>query len=272
MLHSRFPVRCGFVSVTVACLLALLPFQALAEEYRSPVDGIQVMKYENGRLSLEAKDAPLDKVLSELSRIAMLTIVADGPIEGRITLYVDRLPLEKALRKILRGKDTSFVYTSRPEASPAQYEISEVRIYLAKAEKGQARRYTYSPKRNGMKRETVPSSLRGEPRGNRGVPSRPPAAPPRIPGMAMSDETKRFLSEVMKGNLEEMEKIQERFRKGNPEAQEQIKLLLESLDDVRARAGESGASIPPMEGLEGVQEMMKQLLQPGKMSPEQERE
>ncbi len=255
MSRPSVPVKAGFVAAAVISVLALSAFQAAPGEYRSPSDGIKLMKYENGRLSLQATDASLDKILSELSRLAMITIVADGPIKGRVSLYMDRLPLEKALQKILRGKDTSFVYTADARTSPGQYKITEVRIYVAGVEKGRPHRYSYSRKRNLTKRGAGSSGARG--------------GSPRAAGMAMSKETKRFISEMLHENPEEWEKIRARFRKGSPEAEEQIKLLLESLDDVKARAGESGASIPPVEGLDEVQDMMKQLLRPRKASPGQ---
>ena len=76
------PSKYTLLSIAAAILITSLPFRAPAEEYRSPSDGIQSMVYEDGRLSLEAKDASLDKLLTELARMAMVTIVADGPIEG----------------------------------------------------------------------------------------------------------------------------------------------------------------------------------------------
>ena len=141
MSDLRLSSKCALLSIAAAFLLASMPVHVPAEEYRSPSDGIQLMKYEDGRLSLEVKDASLEKVLNELAQMAMLTIIADGPLEGRITVYADRLPLEKALRKILRGKDTSFVYAAKVETSPTEYDVVEVRIYLAKADKGETSRY-----------------------------------------------------------------------------------------------------------------------------------
>ncbi len=272
MSNSSLPSKCGQFVVAAAFLLASLPFQVPAEEYRSPSDGIQSMKYEDGRLSLEAKDASLDKILSELSRMAMLTIIADGPIEGRITLYADRLPLEKALRKILRGKDTSFVYTAKAETSPTEYEIMEVRIYLTKADKGETRRYSYARKREQRKRASSPPSPRAEVSRIRSSPFRPPAGAPPIPDMATSEEGQRLLSELMKGNLDGLDKIAEKLKDQNPLVEEQIDEFLESLEDARMRAEEGGMPIPPLEHLGDMQTLMKQMLEKGRMSPGEERE
>jgi len=270
--NSSLPSKYGFFVVAAAFLLASLPFPVPAEEYRSPADGIQSMKYEDGRLSLEAKEASLDKVLNELARMAMLTIIADGPIEGRITVYAHRLPLEKALRKILRGKDTSFVYAAKAETSPTEYDVMEVRIYLAKADKGEASRYSYTQKSEERKRASSPPRSRAEVSRKRSSPFRPPAGAPSVPDMATSEEAKRLLTELMQGNLEGLDAIAEKLKDQNPQAEEQIDEFLESLEEARISAEEGGAPMPPLEHLGNIQTLMNQMFQKGRMSPGQESE
>jgi hypothetical protein len=227
------------------------------------------MRYDEGLLSLEAKDASLDKVLTELSRMAMITIVSDGPIEDRITVYADRLPLDKALRKILRGKDTSFVYAAEAETSPTQYVVKEVRIYLAKAEKGEARRYSYESKQRD--KTPRPSRSRSSPtRSNRGIPRSPAATTsPRIPDIESNPDAKRLFTELMEGNLDELDEIAERLKEANPQVGEQIDQFLDSLEEARMRAEESGQ---PMEGLGHMQMLMQQILRKGQMPSEEEQE
>lgn len=261
MENSRPRPRCGLLAVPALLLLAFLPLRVPAEEYRSPSDGIQLMRYEEGLLSLEAKNASLDKVLTELSRMAMITIVSDGPIEGRITVYADRLPLDKALRKILRGKDTSFVYAAEAETSPTRYAVREVRIYLAKAEQGEARRYSYESKQGD--RAPRPSRPRPPPpRSNRKQPgSRTATTSPRIPDIASNPDAKRLFSELMEGNFDELDEIAERLKEANPQVEEEIDEFLDSLEEARTRAEESGQ---PMEGLGDMQMLMQQLLKKGR--------
>jgi hypothetical protein len=231
------------------------------------------MRYEDGRLSLEAKDASLDKVLNELARMAMLTIISDGPLEDRITVYADRLPLEKALRRILRGKDTSFVYAARDKASPIEYDVREVRIYLATADKGEARRYSYSQRSEEAERVPSPPESRAEFSRNRHVRPRPTAAAPRIPDAATTDEAKQLISELMDGDLEGAAEIAERFKDLRPQHEGQIEEFLESLEEVRRRAEESGLETTPLEGLGDMQTLMKQMMRNGRMpAPGQERE
>jgi len=269
---SSPPLKYGPFVVAAAFLLASLPFQVSAEEYRSPSDGIQSMKYEEGRLSLEAKDASLDRVLSELARMAMLTIIADGPLEGRITVYADRLPLEKALRKILRGKDTSFIYAAKAETSPTEYDVMEVRIYLAKADKGEASRYSYSRKREEKKKTSRPPRSRAKVSGKRNSPFRPPAGTLPVPDMAGNGEGQRLLSEMMEGNFDGLDEIAEKLKEENPRAAEQIDEFLDTLEDMRIMAEESGEPMPPLDQLGDIQTLMKHMVERGRMSRGQEAE
>lgn len=264
--------RFALFSIAAAFLLASLPCQVPAEEYRSPSDGIQSMKYEDGRLSLEAKDALLDKVLTELSRMAMLTIIADGPIEGRITVYADRLPLEKALRKILRGKDTSFVYAAKAETSPTEYDVTEVRIYLAKADKGETSRYSYTRKSEEGKKTSGSPRSRREVSRKRNSPFRPPAGTLSVPDMATSEEGQRLLSELIEGNFDGLDEIAERLKDKNPQIEEQIDEFLEALEDMRISAEESGQPLPPLDQLGGIQTLMKHMIEKGRMAPGMESE
>jgi hypothetical protein len=253
--------KSGLLAILALLLAACLAFPALAEEYRSPSDGIQSMRYEDGVLSLETRDAPLEKVLNELSRIAMITIISDGPVEGRLTLYVDRLPLDKALRKILRGKDTSFVYAAEVEASPTQYVVKEVRIYVAKAEEGEARRYSHASK----EAKKTPRSSRSRKPPSRRKPSGSQSATrsPAIPNIATSEETERILSEMMAGNFDGLNEIAERLREANPEVEEQIDEFLETLEEARISAEENGEPFSPLEGLGDMRTIMHQLYRGG---------
>lgn len=247
--------KSGLLTV-LALILVLIPLQAKAEEVSNPSIGIRSMRYEDGLLSLDAKDAPLDKVLEELARLAMVTIVSDGPAEGRVTVYLDRVPLDKALRKILRGKDTSFVYGAEPNTSPPRYAVREVRIYVAEGDKGEVRRYSYAS--SDRKRDAPPApampSPRRQPTGN---PT--PRPSPRIPGVESREEVQRLISDLMEGNLDGLNEIAEKLKAQNPEAEEQIEEFLDSLEEARIRAEETGEPFSPLGGLGNMQMLMQQL-------------
>ena len=73
MLHHLFRHLIGrYSSFTFSSTLftfMLLVFQVSAGDYQNPSDGILSMRYADGALSLETMNAPLDKVLKELSRL-----------------------------------------------------------------------------------------------------------------------------------------------------------------------------------------------------------
>lgn len=269
LFHSRPRMRCGLLTVTTLLLVAFLSFRGTAEDYRSPSDGIQLMRYEEGLLTLEARDASLERVLTELSRMAMITIVSDGPVEGRISVYADRLPLDKALRKILRGKDTTLIYAAQDEITPTRYTVKEVRIYVAEADKGEGRRYSYdSSKEDASHRPHRVGSRRSLPNSSQPRSPTAPASPP-VPEVESNPDTKRLFTELMEGNLDELEDIAERLKEANPQVAEQIDQFLDTLENARMRAEETGR---PMEGLGHLQMLMQQILRKGEMSPEEEEE
>jgi hypothetical protein len=256
----------GLLAVPALLLLTCVPCQALAEEYRSPSDGIQLIRYEEGLLSLELRNAPLEKVLSELSRIATITIISDAPVEGRITLYADRLPLDKGLRKILRGKDTSFVYKAELETSPTQYAVKEVRVYVAKAGERGGRRYSPASKKAtkaARPTRSRPPPSRREPSGSRSA-----KRPTGIPDIATSEETRQIMTELMEGNFDGLGEIAERLIEENPEVEDQIDEFLETLEEARIRAEESGQPFSPLEGLGDMRTLMHELYRGGRSRPQ----
>lgn len=275
--NAILPSRFGLAALAAALLLLLPCLQTRAEEFRSPSDGIYSMTYEAGRLSLDARDASLDKLLKELARMAMLTVVSDAPIEGQVTVYADRLPLEKALRKILRGKDTSFVYTAAGGTSPPEYEVAEVRLYLAKGGDAQPQRYSYADRRGEAEADRAGESRRSRERadrsGNRGPGPRPPNVPPLPPDLGMDEEAQRFISAIMEGDYDGLDAIAEKLNDQDPQVKEQLEALMKSMEEARMRAEESGFPVPSsLEELGGMDPFMREMLQGGRLAPDEEPE
>ena len=265
---ARLPERRGraCLGLAVAALfLLLLPSSSppLAREARTGADGIQRIEYSEatGRLSLETKDAPLEKVLQEISRVARITVISDGALEGKVTVYIDDLPLDRALRKVLRGQAFTFEFAATPGAASSDaYRLTEVRIFLGDGDTSQGRRYTYdrgagaAPKKP-YTRPRAANTPRIEPR----IPP-PPRDLPSAADIPSQSEAKRVLSDLMDGNLEALNEIAERMGADNPQVQEQIDRFLESMEESRQRAEEQGYSVPPMEGLGGMGMIMQQLM------------
>ncbi len=58
----------------------------------------------DGLVTLKAHDVGVRDVLDEIARQSDLVIVSYNPLDGRLTLELERLPLSEALRRIMRGQ------------------------------------------------------------------------------------------------------------------------------------------------------------------------
>ena len=98
---------------------------------------------ENGYVTLNARDARIDDIVQEIARRSGLTVAPHAPLDERVTLDFERLPLSEALGRVLR--DGSFVLSvahkpSRAESSP---EVSR-RLWVLSSSAGAARRVSAS--------------------------------------------------------------------------------------------------------------------------------
>jgi len=230
------------------------------EEYRNPAAGILRMSYEEGRVTLETRDAPLSKVLEEFGRLADVAVVSDGPLEDRVTVYVSGLPPDAAARKILRGKDLSFIYrASKAAGQPDEYPLSEIRIYDAQETTGRAQPFSYG---------TAPADRREATRARRETrpAARTPAQARRLESTLPRDDDSMaaadsFLSGLLGGNLHMLDEVAERLKQDHPEAREQIEQFLQVLEEAKTRAAESGGGMPSLEDLGGMGAIMHRMMQ-----------
>ncbi len=62
-------------------------------------------------ISVKSREAPLDAVLREISRRTHLTMsLPKGVLDERISVEFNRLPLEHALKRLLEGANSTFIY------------------------------------------------------------------------------------------------------------------------------------------------------------------
>jgi type II secretory pathway component GspD/PulD (secretin) len=210
------------------------------------------MRYTEGHLSLEANDASLDKVLSELSRLAMLTIIADRALTEQITVSIQHLPIDKAVRKILRGMDTSFIYRGRAEDPSEPYLLKEVRIHLPKGEKGETRHYTYERKGEEESSRSAESSA-----------AKDEEAPALLPDFSSLPDADRIHAELREGNLEALDDIVEGLKAENPNVQDQINRFMRSLQEKWLESTASGQPRSNSETKEELGRLMQEMLRGG---------
>jgi len=248
----------------VTCLaLLLFSFTAVlpcaGEQYRNAADGILNMEYADGRLSLETKSAPLDKVLHELSRLAEVEIVSDGPLDDKVTVYVSDLPTDAAAKKILRGKDLSFLYRANENAeSGEEYRLREIRIYISQGSTGREQTFSYDKNRSKTRQDAIRERKK---RQQERMKSRARLIPDRTPRDEAASDTDKFLSGLLGGNLNAMDEVADQLKQDHPEAEEKIEQFLEPLEEAKARAAESGADLSTLEGLGGMGVFMQRMME-----------
>jgi hypothetical protein len=133
-LSQNVRTRCR-IMVLVSVLLGLAVQGVVAEAASStprPVSPILWVGFQNGLLSLEAKDVPAQRVLNEVCAKTGVVLQASVPLKGSVTASFKELPVEPAFRRLF-GSDVNFIflYHGQKPASGSVAVPSEVWV-LAK--------------------------------------------------------------------------------------------------------------------------------------------
>jgi hypothetical protein len=76
------------------------------------------IRMEPDRLTVKAKEVPHWQLLEELAKYLQFELILAGPLEGRLSLEIDRRPWEEALKKALYPASWAFVYKPSPRGVP----------------------------------------------------------------------------------------------------------------------------------------------------------
>lgn len=93
-------------------LLCLFPFvsQALAiEEKEESLSLKEGFRWENGLLSGDFKEIPVISFLEELSLRAGFELTIMGELDAKMTMSFKKVPLEEAIKRVMRISDLSYV-------------------------------------------------------------------------------------------------------------------------------------------------------------------
>jgi len=82
---------------------------AVAALQATPIDATPTVRYADGRLAVELRDAELADVVGEIARQARLE-VHGAPAAERLTLQFDAVPLVAALARLLQGQSFALTY------------------------------------------------------------------------------------------------------------------------------------------------------------------
>ena len=94
-------------------------------------DNIQ-MNYEDHLLTLKAQDADIKNILLKISDLAGIYVRFPQAIEKQITIELDKVPLAKALKKLLRGLNHAVIYSFSDKKNRARV----AGVYVMQKSKG----------------------------------------------------------------------------------------------------------------------------------------
>jgi hypothetical protein len=105
--------------ILVICLSVTGFTPAIVQAAAQPAAASSIkVEVEQGRLSLDVRDAPLVHVMRALPQQSGIAIKLHGELTDRITDSFTDMALEEGIRRLLRGK--SFAFTYAPSANQAQ--------------------------------------------------------------------------------------------------------------------------------------------------------
>ncbi|MFQ5560127.1 MAG: hypothetical protein ACE5FU_06035 [Nitrospinota bacterium] len=95
--------------------LFLIPFSIFLTTYSQSVAAPLSLSYSDGLLTLRCRNVELKDVLKEISIKTGVHVKLGGATSGLISKDIHRVPLERALHEILRGKNYLLVTGKTPE-------------------------------------------------------------------------------------------------------------------------------------------------------------
>jgi hypothetical protein len=119
----------GIEGRSVASARSTAPAVALPE----PSPGLYAYDAQADRISFHVSGEPLAQVLAELSAQLGFEVrnLTSAPLSRPVSLQVERLPLEDALRELLRGFSRTFVYASSSEEGAVAPRLRTVIVLAA---------------------------------------------------------------------------------------------------------------------------------------------
>ena len=120
-MNSIFQIR-----LNVVCFILTAAGIILSGSFFCNAAGNVNVVFSNNRLSLSAENEPLVPLLEKIAKKTNVVIfISKGFDPGKVSVHVDKLPLEKAFNRILKGFNVAMVYNRKQGVT----SITAVKIY-----------------------------------------------------------------------------------------------------------------------------------------------
>lgn len=108
-------------------LFCIFSFSASVDAASSAPTAASSATFAAGRLSVVFDQTPIAVALKQIADQARVPIWLDPAVAGTVSMRLDGVPLESALRRLLRRQSSAFFYRDKPGGG---YEISRIKVYL----------------------------------------------------------------------------------------------------------------------------------------------
>ena len=108
-------------------LLVLSPAPADPDD-KTDKGSFSVVQVREGLLTVKVRNIPLKRVLKEIAGQTEIKLVFNGQTDAMISADISDIPLEKGLRRLIRGMNYAFIYGPK-ETKRGRSEIREIIIY-----------------------------------------------------------------------------------------------------------------------------------------------
>lgn len=116
-MHTKSRV-CWLLALCLLCLL--IGVSSAGEKDTPPGKDFSGVDFRDGLLRVSVENRKFHRVMDEVAREAGVKIVINDTTDKDLTIDFDYLPLEKGLKRLLRGKNYVFIYRSMGGADLTQ--------------------------------------------------------------------------------------------------------------------------------------------------------
>lgn len=241
-------------------------------------EGILQLSVQGEMLTVNLRDAPLAAVLEDIARQGemVLSLPDDrSTLQKTVTMQFTDLPLERGLRKLLRGQSVVFIYEStgpqhwsgdRSRRSPDGYRLKEIRLLGPSNEKGAGQTAPSFSSPSMQAREPV-QPVPPVPRAGQSQTQESRAGTPYPESIRTREQAEKALTGLLQGNMDALQEMVQALKQDNPELRDHIDQFMESLEEARRRAEQEGTPFPPLDPKGVMAPFMEQIIRSRTLGP-----